>query len=120
MPSMSAFVLISFIGWSLLLLILIEIFRSRLVVQGAIAANEFQPDNLNLSPFMQRLDRAHANCLEGIPVFGGLLLIAIATGRTSVTDGLAPWFLAARIFQACADAACTMFSAAQPSETNRW
>lgn len=96
MPSMSAFVLTSFIGWSLLLLFLMEALRAGLVVQGAVAANEFRPDNSNLSPFMQRLSRAHANCLEGIPVFGGLLLVAIATGRTSVTDGLAPgsWLLA--------------------------
>ena len=41
----------------------------------------------------------HRDCLEGIPVFGGLLLIALATDRTSVTDGLAPWFLIARVFQ---------------------
>lgn len=99
MPSMSAFVLTGFIGWSLLLLSLMEALRSRLVMQRAVAANEFQPDNSNLSPFMQRLARAHANCLEGIPVFGGLLLIAIATDRTGVTDGLAPWFLAARLLQ---------------------
>ena len=72
MPSMSAFVLTSFIAWSLILLVLMEALRTRLVMQRAVAANEFQPDNSNLSPFMQRLSRAHANCLEGIPVFGGL------------------------------------------------
>ncbi len=99
MPSMSAFVLTSFIGWSLLLLVLMEALRTRLVMQGAVAANEFQPDNSNLSPFMQRLSRAHANCLEGIPVFGGLLLIALATDRANVTDGLAPWLLIARVVQ---------------------
>ncbi|WP_261802482.1 MAPEG family protein [Variovorax sp. PAMC28562] len=96
---MSAFVLTSFIAWSLILLVLMEALRTRLVMQRAVAANEFRPDNSNLSPFMQRLSRAHANCLEGIPVFGGLLLIALATNRTSVTDGLAPWFLIARVFQ---------------------
>lgn len=99
MPSTSAFVLIGFIGWSLLLLVIMEASRARLVLQGAIAANEFRPDNLNLSPFMQRLSRAHANCLEGIPVFGGLLLIALAIDRTRVTDGLAPWLLVARVIQ---------------------
>ncbi len=99
MPSMSAFVLTGFIGWSLLLLFLMEALRTGLVLRGAVPSNEFRPDNSNLSPFMQRLGRAHANCLEGLPVFGGLLLVAIATGRTSVTDGLAPWFLAARLFQ---------------------
>jgi hypothetical protein len=32
---------------------------------------------------MQRLARAHANCIEGLPIFGGLLAIAIMTLRTA-------------------------------------
>ena len=99
MTTISASVLTAFIGWSLLLLILMEALRTRLVATGAVAPNAFAPDNGNLSPFMRRLARVHANCLEGLPVFGGLLLIAVATGRTSVTDGLAPWLLAARLIQ---------------------
>ena len=51
------------------------------------------------APFMRRLARAHANCVEGLPVFGGLLLVALVTGRTEVTDALAPWLLGARIVQ---------------------
>ena len=48
---------------------------------------------------MQRLARAHANCVEGLPIFGGLLLIAFVAGKSSVTDSLAYLFLAARILQ---------------------
>lgn len=99
MTTVSASVLTAFIGWSLLLLILMEALRTRLVVKGTVKSNAFAPDNANLSPFMQRLCRAHANCLEGLPIFGGLLLVAIATDRTSVTDGLAPWLLVARVVQ---------------------
>lgn len=62
-------------------------------------ANGFTPDNAGLSPFMQRLARAHANCVESLPIFGGLLLVAIAAGRTAVTDPLACVLLAARVFQ---------------------
>lgn len=97
--STSAVVLTLFIGWALFLLVLMEIVRSFLVVTGRSRSNEFRPDNANLSPFMQRLARAHANCLEGIPVAGGLLLVAIATGRTEITDPLAPWLLLARVVQ---------------------
>ena len=61
----SALVLTALIAWTLLLLILMEALRARLVVIGRIAANTFAPDNAGLSPFMQRLARAHANCLEG-------------------------------------------------------
>ena len=95
----SALVLTLFISWPLLLLVLMEVLRSHLVLTGRVRSNEFNPENSNLTPFMQRLARAHANCLEGLPVFGGLLLVALATGRTEVTDALAPWLLVARIVQ---------------------
>lgn len=95
----TALVLTLFIAWTLLLLVVMEVLRSRLVVTGRMAPNAFQPDNANLSPFMQRLARAHANCLESLPVFGGLLVVALATGRAGITDPLAPWLLAARVIQ---------------------
>ena len=97
--SKSALVLTLFISWALLLLILMEMLRSYLVVSGRVRSNEFNPENSNLSPFMQRLARAHANCLEGLPIFGGLLVVALATGRTEVTEPLAPWLLGARVVQ---------------------
>lgn len=84
-----------------------ETIRSRLVLMGAVAANGFLPDNANLSPFMQRLARAHANCLEGLPVFGGLLLVAAVAGRTAVTDPLAWVLLGARVVQSLIHLAST-------------
>ena len=98
----SATVLTLLITWALLLLIVMEARRGRLVAAGRVAANEFRPDNSNLSPFMQRLARAHANCIEGLPIFGGLLIVALLTDRADVTDHLAPWLLAARIVQSVA------------------
>ena len=76
-----------------------EVIRSKLVLTKAVPANGFTPDNSNLSPFMQRLARAHANCVEGLPIFGGLMLIAVVAGKTTVTDPLAYAFLSARIVQ---------------------
>jgi uncharacterized MAPEG superfamily protein len=99
MNHMSFNVLIGLCAWTLCLLILMEGLRARLVFAGKIAGNTFRPDNSNLSPFMQRLARAHANCVESLPVFGALLLAAIVTGRTALTDPLAPWLLAARLVQ---------------------
>jgi len=91
--------LAGFLAWSLFLLVLMEVIRSKLVLTKAIAANGFTPDNSNLSPFMQRLARAHANCVESLPVFGILLLAALVTGRSGITDPLAPWLLVARVVQ---------------------
>lgn len=99
MSSPSAIALVAFIAWTLLLLTLMEVIRTQLVLRGKVPANGFTPDNANLSPFMQRLARAHANCLESLPIFGGLLLIAIATDSTSTTDPLAYLLLGARVFQ---------------------
>lgn len=95
----TVFALTGFIAWTLLLLVLMEALRSQLVLTRRVRANSFQPDNANLSPFMQRLARAHANCLEGLPVFGGLMLVALITERSALTDPLAPWLLAARVVQ---------------------
>jgi len=103
--------LLGFIAWTLLLLVLMEVIRSRLVLTGAVPANGFNPENTNLSPFMQRLARAHANCLEGLPVFGGLLLLAAVAGKTAATDPLAFVLLGARIVQSVIHLASTSATA---------
>lgn len=99
MTSPTSLALTGFIAWTLLLLVLMEILRARLVLTGRVASDRFVPDNANLSPFMQRLARAHLNCIEGLAVFGGLLVVALLTGHAGVTDPLAPWLLAARLLQ---------------------
>ncbi|MCF8151992.1 MAG: MAPEG family protein [Burkholderiaceae bacterium] len=96
-PTLTAFT--GFVAWSLSLLLLMEIIRSKMVFMKEIPANGFRPDNSNLSPFMQRLARAHANCLEGLPIFGGLMLVAVIAGQSQLTDPLAHAFLAARVVQ---------------------
>jgi len=99
MSSPTVLALTGFIAWALFLLIWMEALRSWLVLSKQVPANGFQPDNGNLSPFMQRIARAHANCIEGLPIFGGLMLVALVTGRGTVTDPLAYALLAARVVQ---------------------
>jgi uncharacterized MAPEG superfamily protein len=91
--------LLGFTSWALALLVLMEAIRSKLVLTREVAANGFDPANSNLSPFMQRLARAHANCLEGLPIFGGLMIVAILAGKSNVTDPLAYTLVAARVIQ---------------------
>jgi uncharacterized MAPEG superfamily protein len=99
--SVSATVLIGLAAWTLFLVVLMEALRARLIMTKTIGANEFKPDNSNLSPFMQRLARAHANCVESVPIFGILLITALLTNRAGVTNPLAPWLFAARLVQSC-------------------
>ena len=105
--STSLWVLTALVAWALALLVLMEVLRARLVVSGRVAANAFTPDHAGLSPFMQRLARAHANCIEGLPIFGGLLLIALVSDRAAITDPLAPWLLLARLVQSSIHLAST-------------
>ena len=91
--------LLGFLSWTLALLLIMELIRSQLVLTGTVPANGFTPDNAGVSPFMQRLARAHANCLEGLPLFGGFMLLAEVAGRSQVTDPLACVLLAARVVQ---------------------
>ena len=102
MNNMSATVLIGLAAWTLSLLILMEALRSRLILMKAVVANALKPDNSNLSPFMQRLARAHANCVESVPIFAILLIVALLTNRAGITSPLAPWLFAARVVQSCA------------------
>lgn len=98
---------LGFLSWTLTLLLLMEAIRSKLVLTREVPANGFSPSNSELSPFMQRLARAHANCLEGLPLFGGFMLLAAVAGRTHVTDPLAYVLLAARIVQSVIHLAST-------------
>ncbi|MFC6441438.1 MAPEG family protein [Bowmanella sp. JS7-9] len=101
MFSYTAIALLGLVLWTLLLLVWMETLRSKLVISGAIASNQFQPDNGNLSPFMQRLARAHANCVENLPIFASLMLLAISTESHFITDSLAMWLLLSRFGQSC-------------------
>jgi uncharacterized MAPEG superfamily protein len=49
--------------------------------------------------FAKRLEDAHANCLENLPVFAVIVLAAGALGRPDAVAMLAPWVLYARIAQ---------------------
>ncbi len=83
MQSPSAVAFTGSIAWTLALLVLMELLRTRLVVLGKSAPNEFRPDNANLSRVMQRLARAHANCAESLPVLGNPIVAGASMSRSS-------------------------------------
>lgn len=95
----SALALIGYIGWILVLLGAIAVVRLHASMAGGKAANSFSPDGSDVSAFSGRLCRAHANCYENFPQLGGLLLLALATNTTEITNPLALVLLAARVSQ---------------------
>jgi hypothetical protein len=98
----TATVLLAYVSWSILLLVSLGVLRTSLVVGGKRAANSFAPSGDDMDAFGKRLTRAHANCYETLPMAGAVLLYAIATSQTGLTDGLAYVFLGARISQSIA------------------
>lgn len=98
--SPSAFALLGLIAWTVLLVLLLVNQRGLLVMTGRMKVNIFAADGSNTpGAFGQRLVRAHANCVENVPLFAAALLYAMASGQSVVTDPLAPALLAARIVQ---------------------
>lgn len=91
--------LLGYIGLFLILLLILAGLRTTLTLNGTKKANDFAPTGEDVGDFSRRLVRAHANMYEFFPVYGGVLLYALATGQTAVTSGLAMIFLGARVAQ---------------------
>ncbi|WP_422911293.1 MAPEG family protein [Pseudomonas sp. MAC6] len=96
----TATALLGLVAWALLLIVLLVNQRGLLVLSGKMAVNAFHPDGSNTpSNFGQRLVRTHANCLENLPLQAALLLYAMASAQTDITEPLALLLLGARLFQ---------------------
>ena len=107
---------IALIGYMALFIIILFVLaglRTKLTLSGKKAANSFSPTGEDAGAFSLRLVRAHANMYEFFPVYGGVLLIAIASGHTEITNGLAMIFLGARVLQALVHIASTSIMAVQ-------
>ncbi len=95
----TATALLAYVAWSLLLLLGLAFVRTSLVIAGKRKSNSFSASGDEMDPFGKRLTRAHANCYENIGFAAAVLLYAIATGQTALTDGLAYVFIGARVAQ---------------------
>jgi uncharacterized MAPEG superfamily protein len=95
----SALALTGYVGWFLILLLMLAAVRVNAVMTARRAPNSFRPDGTDMTPFVARLVRAHANCYEAFPIVGGALLLALATGNSTITDPLAMVVLACRVGQ---------------------
>lgn len=109
--SASLTALLGYSAWTLALVGAIAVLRSSLILTSARAANTFSPAGDDVSPFSGRLCRAHANCYEFFPVFGGLIAVAALSQSSHITDPLALWVLLARIGQSVVHLASTSAAA---------
>lgn len=91
--------LIGYAAWTLALVFLVVNYRGLLVFTGQKRADEFPRRGYEAPAFIQRVQDAHANCVENIGPAAAILLAAIASGQTAITDPLACYLLYARIGQ---------------------
>jgi uncharacterized MAPEG superfamily protein len=96
--------LLAFALWTITLLAFtIGVLRWTLIFSGKAELKSFPGDEAHGSPFYRRATRAHANCVENLPVFGAIVFAAEASGAHSATlDALALGVIAARICQTTA------------------
>ena len=66
--------LVLFALWAIVLVLSIGIWRSSLVFVGKARANSFTPGMQHGGDAYWRLNRAHANTVENLPIFGALVL----------------------------------------------
>lgn len=94
-------VLLAFAMWTLAVLMAgIGVRRWSLIFSGQAQLTDFPADTPHGTPAYRRAMRAHANCVENLPIYGAIVLAAFATQVThAILDTLALTFLAARVGQ---------------------
>lgn len=95
--------LLGFAAWTLLLVLAVFLYRG-LRFLGGTPINHWPRGNkpADDAPLVKRLEDAHANCLENLPIFAVIVLAGAAMGRLDDLQALAPWVLMARIGQSLA------------------
>jgi len=93
--------LLGFSTWTLLLLLFtVGTYRWSRIVSGRVAIRNFPADAAGGDDWYRRATRAHANCIENLPVFGAIVFGLHVAGVTgALVDALAVAVLVARICQ---------------------
>lgn len=95
--------LIGFAAWTLLLVITVFLYRGARFMGGTPINHWPRRQKPADDAFViGRLEDAHANCLENLPLFAVIVLAGAALGRVELINAIAPYVLFARIGQTVA------------------
>lgn len=95
--------LLGFTGWTLLLVTAVLLYRGVRFLGGTPINNWPRGTQPATDPaWMRRVENAHANCMENLPVFAVIVLAAVATDKAALIAPFAPWVLYARVGQSTA------------------
>ena len=102
--------LLIYIVWTLILALSYATYRLPLVLTGKKAANHWERGNAVDDPaILVRAKAAHLNCLENLPLFAALVLVAAATSQSDTVNAVAGFIVAARIGQSLVNLIGTSF-----------
>jgi uncharacterized MAPEG superfamily protein len=93
--------LLGFATWTVLLLIAtVGVYRWSRILTGRVEIRSFRADQVEGDDWYKRAMRAHANCVENLPVFGAIVF-ALHVGNviSSLVNVLAVAILIARVVQ---------------------
>ncbi|MEX5686924.1 MULTISPECIES: MAPEG family protein [Pseudomonas] len=93
--------LLGFATWTLLLLMAtVGVYRWVRILFSSVPIGSFRSDQLEGEDWYRRGTRAHANCVENLPVFGAIVLVISALGvDVPAVSYLSIMVLAARVCQ---------------------
>jgi uncharacterized MAPEG superfamily protein len=93
--------LLGFATWTLFLLMAtVGVYRWIAILLGRQRIGAFRSDQLEGDDWYRRSVRAHANCIENLPVFGAIVLALYVSGVSGPSvDRLCIAVLAARVVQ---------------------
>ena len=93
--------LVGFAAWTILLLIAtIAVYRWSRILSGRARIASFRADHVEGSDWYRRAMRAHANCIENLPVFAAIVFGLYAGNVASgAVNALAVIVLVARVVQ---------------------
>jgi uncharacterized MAPEG superfamily protein len=75
--SVSIYCLVGWCAWAILLVLAVATVRVTQVLRGTKRANEFPSGMQHGGDAYWRLNRAHINTVENLPIFGALVLAAV-------------------------------------------
>jgi len=93
--------LLGFAAWTVLLLLsTVGVYRWSRILTGRVPIREFRADQVEGEDWYRRSMRAHANCIENLPVFGAIVfaLYVVGVGGSTV-NYLSISVLVARVIQ---------------------
>jgi len=93
--------LVGFAVWTVLLLLAtVGVYRWSRILTGRVAIREFRADQIEGADWYKRAMRAHANCVENLPVFGAIVFgLYVGNVGSALVNAVAVAVLVARIMQ---------------------